>query len=70
MGEGTTRLYRQLERHLTGTTLAAYVAQRRASGTGWRALATDLTEATGVEVSHEALRSWFDSAPEPAGGAR
>jgi hypothetical protein len=30
---------------------------------GWRTLAVELTQATGVEVSHEALRSWFDSAP-------
>jgi predicted GIY-YIG superfamily endonuclease len=74
MREGTTRLYRQLERHLDGS-LASYVAERRAKDVGWRAIAAQLVEATQVEVSHEAIRSWFENAPaspaaEPAGGQR
>jgi predicted GIY-YIG superfamily endonuclease len=60
MGHRSTRLQRQIERHLSGT-LADYVARRRAEQVTWRNLAIELTEATGVEVSYEALRSWFDS---------
>lgn len=55
--ERPSRLYRMIEARLDGT-LAEYVEQSRPS-TSWRDMATDLTTRTGIEVSYEALRSWF-----------
>lgn len=58
MAQASTRLQRQIERHLDKP-LADHVAARRAGGVGWRTLAAEITESTGVEVSYEALRAWF-----------
>ena len=52
-----TPLYRLVEARL-GQPLDAYVAERRAS-TSWRAMAADLTERTGENVTYETLRGWF-----------
>lgn len=40
-------------------TLKDFVASRRAAGTSWLAMAKELSEATGRQVSDEALRRWF-----------
>lgn len=39
------------------------VLARRAEGVSWRLIARDVYDATGVDVTHESLRSWF---PEKA----
>jgi hypothetical protein len=41
-----------------GRDLAQYVEARR-PGDGWRAIAADLSQVTGISVSHETLRAWF-----------
>lgn len=58
MASTPSRLYRQIERQLDGT-LVDFVAARRPHES-WRRIAADVHEATGVEVSWESLRSWFD----------
>ncbi len=58
MSSTPSRLYRQIERRLDGT-LADFVAARRPHES-WRRIAADIEEATGVEVSFESLRTWFD----------
>jgi hypothetical protein len=50
-------LYQLIEAKLEGT-LAEFVAARRATES-WTAMATELTELTGHEVSDETLRRWF-----------
>jgi hypothetical protein len=59
MADTPSRLYRQIERGLAGGTLADFVAARRATQS-WRRIAEDVYAATGVEVSWESLRTWFD----------
>jgi hypothetical protein len=51
--------------HLLGGKLAEFVAERRAAGAGWRRIATDLRETTGISASHETVRSWFPEDPAP-----
>ena len=58
MATTPTRLYQMIENRLDGT-LADYVARNRAASMSWRAMAADLRERTGVEVSNEVLRLWF-----------
>jgi hypothetical protein len=66
MRDKPTRLYRLLEERIVArpvraggaATLAEWVASRRPA-TSWKALAPELTEVTGIEVSWEALRLWF-----------
>ncbi len=53
-----TTLYRLVEAKLGGGTLVDYVVERRGS-MSWRAMAADLSERTGEEVSYETLRNWF-----------
>lgn len=59
-------LYQLIETKL-GEPLADWIAERRRPGlrppASWRALAAELQRATGVAVSFETLRTWFD---EPA----
>lgn len=50
-------LYQLVEARLDGT-LVEYVASRRAT-TSWRAMAADLTDRTGVQVTHQTLMNWF-----------
>lgn len=52
-----TPLYRLVEAGLGGS-LVEYVAERRAT-MSWRAMAADLTERTGENVTYETLRAWF-----------
>ena len=42
-----------------GADLREHVVGQRATGADWRTIATELTATTGVDVSHETLRSWF-----------
>lgn len=57
-------LYRLIERQLGGS-LADYVSARRPAQS-WRAIASELGDRIGVEVSHESLRLWFGDTEEPA----
>lgn len=57
-------LYRLVEKQLGGT-LSDYIAERRPAQS-WRAIATELTERIGVDVSHESLRLWFADGREDA----
>lgn len=50
-------LYQLVEARLGGS-LVEYVAERRAT-TSWRAMAADLTERAGVQITYETLRGWF-----------
>jgi len=50
-------LYLLIEARLKGT-LTEFVAQRRAT-CSWAAMARELSETTGTEVSDETLRRWF-----------
>jgi hypothetical protein len=43
-------------------TLADLVADRRAYGFSWRTIAGEVTSMLNVEVSHEALRTWYGHA--------
>lgn len=60
---------RQLIEDRLGRPLADFVAERHrpyVRNSGWRTIAADVKEATGVVVSHETLRAWFDSADDGA----
>jgi hypothetical protein len=57
-------LYRLIERQL-GEELAGYVSARRPAQS-WRAIAGELGDRIGVEVSHESLRLWFAEDEESA----
>lgn len=48
-----------IELRLTGQSLAAYVAKKRRAGRGWRRIADDLYEDSGVPVSHTTIARWF-----------
>lgn len=52
-----TALYQLVEARLDRS-LVDYVTERRAT-TSWRAMAAELTELTGVQVTYETLRGWF-----------
>jgi hypothetical protein len=41
-----------------GRDLSQYVTDRYPSSS-WRTIANDLTQITGVSISHETLRTWF-----------
>jgi hypothetical protein len=58
-----TPSYRLIELHL-GTDLEAFVTERRAVGETWRAIAAEISERTGVALSHINLFRWFN---EPNG---
>lgn len=45
--------------HLLDGKLDEFVGSRRADGRSWRLIARDLHEATGLDVTHETLRTWF-----------
>lgn len=61
-----------LVEHKLGQSLRDYVVAARTPAspadrqTGWRDIASDLTTRTGVDVSWETLRSWFDDERETA----
>jgi hypothetical protein len=39
--------------------LDTHVTAARNNGQSWRTIATNLTQTTGINVSHETLRSWY-----------
>lgn len=39
--------------------LEELVADRRNQGVSWRKIAAELRDLTGIDVTHETLRSWF-----------
>lgn len=43
-----------------GQDFATYIAGQRNTRQSWRAIAADVTRLTGVEVSNEVLRRWFN----------
>lgn len=43
---------------LLGQDVQDWIAAQRAGGQSWRRVARSLFEATGVDVTHETLRSW------------
>jgi hypothetical protein len=51
-----------------GRPLDQFVRVRLAEGIGWRRIADELHTASGVRVSHEALRTWYGE-PASAGAA-
>lgn len=53
-----TPLARLVELRL-GRSLETFVRLRLSEGIGWRRISDELYAASGVRVSHEALRSWF-----------
>jgi len=42
-----------------GRPLSEHVVESRRKGLGWRPIAAQITDETGVKVSWETLRSWF-----------
>lgn len=44
--------------------LDQYVSDRRANGRSWRLIASDIYDATGMDVTYESLRSWFPEQTE------
>ncbi len=57
-----TPTYQLIEERLDGT-LEEFVRTRRplTPPASWRQIAADIKDATGVTVSHESLRAWFNS---------
>lgn len=43
-----------------------FVRSRRSAGRSWRLIERDIYEATGEDVTHETLRSWFPDEPTEA----
>jgi len=62
--ERTNLLYvrsptRRLLDHLIPEGIDVFVLERRSRGRSWRRIARDIEDATGIEVTHETVRSWF-----------
>ena len=51
----TARLFAQQR----GITLEAFVQLERAKGSTWRAIAREVTEASGVPLTHQSLVNWY-----------
>jgi hypothetical protein len=68
-----TPLYQLIEERLD-VPLADFVDERRGESVrppaSWRAVAAEITQKTGVEVTHTALRLWFAQEPASAGGGQ
>jgi hypothetical protein len=62
----TPAKYAEIEDKL-GQPLGEFITAGRTAGLSWRRLATEVSEQTGIEVSHEALRIW--TLGRPAVGA-
>lgn len=63
----TPAKYAEIE-HELGQPLDSYISAGRADGMSWRRLATEVSERTGIEVSHEALRIWTLGRPPVGSG--
>ena len=53
-----------------GQTLAGLVLQRRKAGVGWRRIADEIGNTTGVVVSHATIQRWFLDLDRKLGTAR
>jgi hypothetical protein len=49
----------QLAEIKLGSSLEEFVTSRRQRDVSWRKISLELRDATGVDVTHETLRSWF-----------
>lgn len=64
------KLYLDIEEKL-GEPLGAMLAQRRDAGVPWRRLANEITSRTGIDITGETLRVWYQGrAPVAAGESR
>jgi hypothetical protein len=67
-----SRLYRLIEERLDGT-LVEFVDERRRPDVrppaSWGAIAAELAEKTGIEISRPGLRKWFGTDDESATGS-
>lgn len=52
----------QLAELKLGSSLEDFVRTRRNDGTSWRRITLELRDRTGIDVTHETLRSWY---PDP-----
>lgn len=48
-----------IDDRLVGRSLDAVVSRMRRNGDGWRAIAREIGELTGVHVSSETVRRWY-----------
>lgn len=57
--------------HLMGGdgALTQWVTARRSDGVSWRRIAVELEDETGIDVTHETVRSWFPELVTPAEAA-
>lgn len=53
-----------------GQTLAGLVLQRRKAGIGWRRIADEIGNSTGVIVSHATVKRWFNELDRKLGTPR
>lgn len=65
MSAPLTDKFRLVEAQL-GSSLATYLHKAQADGDSLRKIATDLTNTSGVEVSHETVRVWLSTAERAA----
>jgi hypothetical protein len=69
MTRNPSRLYRLIEERLDGT-LVEFVDERRRPDVrppaSWDAIAAELSEKTGIEISRPGLRKWFGTDDESA----
>ncbi len=42
-----------------GGDLTGFIRRNRAEGKGWRPIAVEISDRTGISVSHEAVRQWY-----------
>jgi len=56
----------QLVEAKLGRDVVEWIQERRDAGRAWPKVAYDLFEATKMEVSHETLRTWYDTAQAEA----
>lgn len=62
MATTTSSLRQAVERLLGDESLDDFVTSRRKLDVSWRRVRDELRDTTGVDVTHETLRSWF---PDP-----
>jgi hypothetical protein len=43
--------------------LVEFVESRRAAGQSWRMIRDAIRDATGLDITHETIRNWFDATP-------
>lgn len=55
--------YTEIERKL-GTPLADLIQSRRAEQVAWRRIALEVTARTGVDITGETIRVWYQGRPQ------